>query len=129
MAPISIGKNTSSQQNCFDSPSPMCLHTFVVDKTLVVCCILIINKWVSAKNKIKITKEEKSSLMLWILFVISLTDVCLPAVFMPPASSAKASVYNPRAAKYFHASGATGVRLTQPPSMVQLPPIPKNVSL
>lgn len=53
-------------------------------------------------------------------------DICLPAVFMPTVYGNKAAVYNPRAAKYFHPSGAGGVRLTQPPSMVHLPPIPKN---
>ena len=55
-------------------------------------------------------------------------DVSLPAVFMPPTKSGKAAIYNPRASKYFHASGSGSSRLTQPPSMIQLPPIPSNVS-
>ena len=55
-------------------------------------------------------------------------DVSLPAVFMPPTKSGKAAIYNPRASKYFHASGSGSSRLTQPPSRIQLPPIPSNVS-
>ncbi|XP_033101455.1 uncharacterized protein LOC117104681 [Anneissia japonica] len=51
-------------------------------------------------------------------------DVCLPAVFMPTKT---AQLYNPRAHSYFHPSGSTGrLRLTQPPSMFQLPPLPSN---
>ncbi|XP_071943161.1 uncharacterized protein [Antedon mediterranea] len=51
-------------------------------------------------------------------------DVCLPAVFMPTKT---AHLYNPRAHSYFHPSGSSGrLRLTQPPSMFQLPPLPPN---
>ncbi|XP_064629111.1 uncharacterized protein LOC135488433 [Lineus longissimus] len=51
-------------------------------------------------------------------------DVSLPALFMPMRNGA--GVYNPRAHQYFQASGSTGVRLTQPPSMMMLPPIPNH---
>ena len=60
---------------------------------------------------------------------IYFSDVSLPAVFMPPTKSGKAAIYNPRASKYFHPTGSGSSRLTQPPSMIQLPPIPSNVGL
>ncbi|XP_070536490.1 uncharacterized protein [Ptychodera flava] len=54
-------------------------------------------------------------------------DVCLPAVFMP---SRTGQLYNPRAHHYFHPSGSLGtLRLTQPPSMFQLPPLPDKNKL
>ncbi|XP_013412001.1 histone-lysine N-methyltransferase SETD1B-A [Lingula anatina] len=53
----------------------------------------------------------------------ALRDVSLPALFMPFKSGA---VYNPRAHQYFHPTGSSDVRLSQPPSMLQLPPLPKN---
>ncbi|XP_077994799.1 uncharacterized protein LOC144448429 [Glandiceps talaboti] len=54
-------------------------------------------------------------------------DVCLPAVFMPTRTG---QLYNPRAHHYFHPSGSLGsFRLTQPPSMFQLPPLPNKNKL
>nr|VZI25925.1 unnamed protein product [Spirometra erinaceieuropaei] len=50
------------------------------------------------------------------------SDACLPALFMP-RRMAHGNLYNPRAHQYFHPLGSTVVRLTQPPSMLQLPPI------
>ncbi|KAI8519166.1 hypothetical protein Bbelb_024230 [Branchiostoma belcheri] len=51
-----------------------------------------------------------------------LEDVCLPAVFMPTKTG---HIYNPRAYQYFHPNGLSGeiARLTQPPSVFQLPPL------
>ncbi|XP_005097136.1 uncharacterized protein LOC101862724 isoform X2 [Aplysia californica] len=53
----------------------------------------------------------------------ALKDVSLPALFMPYKSG---NIYNPRAHQYFHPTGATDVRLTQPPSVFQLPPLPNS---
>ncbi|CAL1543054.1 unnamed protein product [Lymnaea stagnalis] len=53
----------------------------------------------------------------------ALKDVSLPALFMPYK---RGNVYNPRAHQYFHPTGATEVRLTQPPSVFQLPPLPNS---
>ncbi|KAK7108804.1 uncharacterized protein [Littorina saxatilis] len=53
----------------------------------------------------------------------ALKDVCLPALFMPTKTG---NVFNPRAHQYFHPTGTTEVRLTQPPSVFQLPPLPHN---
>jgi len=53
-----------------------------------------------------------------------LQDVSLPAIFMP---SRVGSVFNPRARLYFHPAGTSGeLRLTQPPSIFQLPPLPEK---
>eukprot|EP00057_Strongylocentrotus_purpuratus_P003170 XP_003726083.1 PREDICTED: uncharacterized protein LOC100892708 [Strongylocentrotus purpuratus] len=49
-------------------------------------------------------------------------DISLPAVFMPTRTG---QLYNPRAHHYFHPTGSNGhLRLTQPPSIFQLPPLP-----
>ena len=56
-----------------------------------------------------------------------ISDVSLPAVFLP-SKSTNLHIYNPRANKYFHPTGAGGARLAQPPSMLTLPPLPKSVS-
>ncbi|GFS13776.1 histone-lysine N-methyltransferase SETD1B-A-like [Elysia marginata] len=53
----------------------------------------------------------------------ALKDVSLPALFMPFKSG---NIFNPRAHQYFHPTGATEVRLTQPPSVFQLPPLPNS---
>ncbi|PIK55327.1 hypothetical protein BSL78_07751 [Apostichopus japonicus] len=54
-------------------------------------------------------------------------DVSLPAVFMP---SRTGQLYNPRAHQYFHPTGSLGqLRLTQPPSIFQLPPLPNKSRL
>ncbi|XP_067674819.1 uncharacterized protein [Haliotis asinina] len=53
----------------------------------------------------------------------ALKDVSLPALFMPFRSG---TVFNPRAHQYFHPTGSTDLRLTQPPSMFQLPPLTKH---
>uniref|UniRef100_A0A2C9LC74 Uncharacterized protein n=1 Tax=Biomphalaria glabrata TaxID=6526 RepID=A0A2C9LC74_BIOGL len=53
----------------------------------------------------------------------ALKDVSLPALFMPYK---RGNIYNPRAHQYFHPTGASEVRLTQPPSVFQLPPLPLN---
>ncbi|XP_050390798.2 uncharacterized protein LOC126809962 [Patella vulgata] len=50
----------------------------------------------------------------------ALKDVSLPALFMPYKTG---NVYNPRAHQYFHPTGSTDLRLTQPPSVFQLPPL------
>ncbi|XP_053396911.1 uncharacterized protein LOC123552816 isoform X2 [Mercenaria mercenaria] len=55
----------------------------------------------------------------------ALNDVSLPALFMP---FQRGSVFNPRAHQYFHPTGSTELRLTQPPSVFQLPPLSKNSS-
>nr|XP_039254120.1 LOW QUALITY PROTEIN: uncharacterized protein LOC120331142 [Styela clava] len=56
-----------------------------------------------------------------------LQDVSLPAVFMP---SRTGNVYNPRAHLYFHPTGTSGdLRLSQPPSIFQLPPLPEKARL
>ncbi|XP_064423121.1 uncharacterized protein LOC102347858 [Latimeria chalumnae] len=48
-------------------------------------------------------------------------EVCLPALFMPTKLS---QVYTPKAHLYFNPTGSTGfLRLTQPPSILNLPPI------
>ena len=39
------------------------------------------------------------------------------------------AVYNARAHQYFHPTGVKALRLTQPPSMLNLPPIPNRVSV
>ncbi|XP_059166381.1 uncharacterized protein LOC131948723 isoform X2 [Physella acuta] len=57
------------------------------------------------------------------MFYDALKDVSLPALFMPYK---RGNVFNPRAHQYFHPSGSTEVRLTQPPSVFQLPPLPLN---
>jgi hypothetical protein len=82
--------------------------------------------------------EEEGS--FWRLkFVL---DLCLPGVFMPPNSR---HIYNPRASQYFHPVGkggnvelifvslpfginlgTTDPRLTQPPSIFKLPPVPSG---
>ncbi len=76
-------------------------------------------------------------------------DFCLPAVFMPFKSAN--SVFNPRAHQYFHPSGkfsifhyifklvesinqsfqkgSNEIRLTQPPAIFQLPPLPPKSSV
>ncbi|XP_071826096.1 uncharacterized protein [Apostichopus japonicus] len=57
----------------------------------------------------------------------ALKDVSLPAVFMP---SRTGQLYNPRAHQYFHPTGSLGqLRLTQPPSIFQLPPLPNKSRL
>jgi hypothetical protein len=56
--------------------------------------------------------------------IISCLDFCLPAVFMPYKTSN--NVFNPKAHQYFHPSGYTDLRLTQPPSVFQLPPLPSK---
>ncbi|KAL5009495.1 hypothetical protein ScPMuIL_011800 [Solemya velum] len=55
----------------------------------------------------------------------ALRDVSLPALFMPFKTG---NVFNPRAHLYFHPTGCTDPRLTQPPSMLHLPPISQQVS-
>ncbi|ESP03993.1 hypothetical protein LOTGIDRAFT_156597 [Lottia gigantea] len=50
----------------------------------------------------------------------ALKDVSLPALFMPYKTG---NVYNPRAHQYFHPTGSQDMRLTQPPSVFQLPPL------
>ncbi|CAF0939608.1 unnamed protein product [Brachionus calyciflorus] len=55
-----------------------------------------------------------------------LEDFCLPAVFMPFKSSN--NVFNPRARQYFHPPGSD-IRVTQPPSVFQLPPLPSKQTL
>ena len=56
-----------------------------------------------------------------------LDDFCLPAVFMPYKSPN--NVFNPRAHRYFHPTGSNDVRLTQPPTVFQLPPLPSKSSV
>ncbi|XP_041354259.1 uncharacterized protein LOC121372068 [Gigantopelta aegis] len=56
----------------------------------------------------------------------ALKDVSLPALFMPFKTG---TIFNPRAHQYFHPTGSTDLRLTQPPSMFQLPPLPKSKKL
>ncbi|KAL8566979.1 hypothetical protein ACOMHN_059779 [Nucella lapillus] len=53
----------------------------------------------------------------------ALKDVSLPALFMPIKTG---NIFNPRAHQYFHPTGSTEMRLTQPPSVFQLPPLPHN---
>ncbi|XP_060085801.1 protein piccolo-like [Ylistrum balloti] len=53
----------------------------------------------------------------------ALKDVSLPALFMPYK---RGTVFNPRAHQYFHPNGSSDLRLTQPPSMIQLPPLPNK---
>ncbi|XP_064617866.1 uncharacterized protein LOC135481989 isoform X2 [Liolophura sinensis] len=53
----------------------------------------------------------------------ALEDVSLPALFMPFRTG---NVFNPRAHQYFHPKGSSHMRLTQPPSVFQLPPLPQN---
>ncbi|KAK3576344.1 hypothetical protein CHS0354_039278 [Potamilus streckersoni] len=53
----------------------------------------------------------------------ALRDVSLPALFMPLKTG---NVFNPRAHLYFHPTGSSDMRLTQPPSVFQLPPLPRN---
>ena len=45
-------------------------------------------------------------------------EVCLPALFMPTKSR---NLYTPKARSYFHAFGTVSGRITQPPSILQLP--------
>jgi len=52
------------------------------------------------------------------------TDVTLPSLYNRNTGN---NVYNPRVFQYFHPTGTTGLRLTQPPSMMSLPPL-KHVS-
>ncbi|BFZ10160.1 hypothetical protein BsWGS_13199 [Bradybaena similaris] len=61
----------------------------------------------------KLSKQEKH-------IFDALQDVSLPALFMPYKMG---NVYNPRAHHYFHPTGSTDVRLTQPPSVFQLPAV------
>lgn len=53
----------------------------------------------------------------------AMKDVSLPALFMPTENK-KAAIYNPRAHQYFHPTGSSDLRLSQPPSVFQLPPLP-----
>ncbi|OWF37664.1 titin-like isoform X2 [Mizuhopecten yessoensis] len=53
----------------------------------------------------------------------ALKEVSLPALFMPYK---RGTVFNPRAHQYFHPNGSSDLRLTQPPSMIQLPPLPNK---
>nr|XP_022292656.1 titin-like isoform X3 [Crassostrea virginica] len=55
----------------------------------------------------------------------AMRDVSLPALFMPTESK-KATIYNPRAHQYFHPTGSSDLRLSQPPSVFQLPPLPQK---
>ncbi|PVD29205.1 hypothetical protein C0Q70_11802 [Pomacea canaliculata] len=64
----------------------------------------------------KLSKQEE-------LVYDALKDVSLPALFMPLKTG---NIFNPRAHQYFHPTGTTDVRLTQPPSVFQLPPLPSN---
>ena len=41
-----------------------------------------------------------------------------------PFKSSTSNVYNPRAHRYFHSNGSTDARLTQPPTILSLPPLP-----
>ena len=45
-------------------------------------------------------------------------DICLPALFMPPKTK---NIYSSKARSYFHAFGSQEYRITQPPSIFQLP--------
>lgn len=53
----------------------------------------------------------------------ALKDVSLPALFMPTKTG---NIFNPRAHQYFHPTGSTEMRLTQPPSVFQLPPLSES---
>ncbi|XP_061169238.1 titin-like isoform X2 [Saccostrea echinata] len=55
----------------------------------------------------------------------AMKDVSLPALFMPTKTN-NATIYNPRAHQYFHPTGSTDLRLSQPPSVFQLPPLPQK---
>ena len=44
---------------------------------------------------------------------------------MPVTGGPNATVYNPRAHAFFHPNGYRGVRVTQPPSALELPQIPQ----
>ncbi|PAA48679.1 hypothetical protein BOX15_Mlig031519g3, partial [Macrostomum lignano] len=57
----------------------------------------------------------------------SADEVTIPALFMPQRGERK--VYNPRAHLYFQPHGIKGARLTQPPSMLSLPPLPARTSV
>ncbi|XP_078481741.1 uncharacterized protein LOC100180644 [Ciona intestinalis] len=71
-------------------------------------------------SQYKLQRSEKN-------FHGPLQDVSLPALFMP---SKGGNVYNPRAHQYFHPTGTSGeLRLTQPPSIFQLPPLPEKAKL
>jgi hypothetical protein len=50
-------------------------------------------------------------------------DFCLPAVFLPGAAAGPEKFYTPRAHNFFHALAERGPRTTQPPSIMQLPPL------
>ncbi|KAK3096492.1 hypothetical protein FSP39_000692 [Pinctada imbricata] len=76
-----------------------------------------IEKKLAGQHKLSRKEEEAYDAM---------KDVSLPALFMPTKMNA---VFNPRAHQYFHPTGSTDVRLSQPPSVFQLPPLPhKSVS-
>eukprot|EP00731_Ephydatia_muelleri_P023170 Em0015g753a len=53
----------------------------------------------------------------------AMEDVSLPALFMPTPRNL---IFNPRAHQYFHPSGSTDVRVTQPPSVFKLPSLPAD---
>ncbi|XP_056014185.1 AT-rich interactive domain-containing protein 4B-like isoform X2 [Ostrea edulis] len=55
----------------------------------------------------------------------AMRDVSLPALFMPTKTN-NATIYNPRAHQYFHPTGSSDLRLSQPPSVFQLPPLPQK---
>ncbi|RUS81620.1 hypothetical protein EGW08_010633, partial [Elysia chlorotica] len=73
-----------------------------------------LEKKLAGQHKLSLREEQ-----LW----DALKDVSLPALFMPFKSG---NIFNPRAHQYFHPTGATEVRLTQPPSVFQLPPLPNS---
>ncbi|XP_067946384.1 uncharacterized protein [Watersipora subatra] len=58
--------------------------------------------------------------------VDALKDVSLPSLYNPNTGN---NVYNPRVSQYFHPTGTTGLRLTQPPSMMSLPPLKNKMSV
>ena len=59
------------------------------------------------------------------IYLYIITDVTLPSLYNPNTGN---NVYNPRVNQYFHPTGTSGLRLTQPPSMMNLPPL-KNVCI
>ncbi|ELU08059.1 hypothetical protein CAPTEDRAFT_227737 [Capitella teleta] len=78
-----------------------------------------IEQCLAGEYKLKIEANDEDEMFN------ALQDVSLPAVFLPTKGK-DLSIYNPRAHQYFHPTGSSGARLTQPPSMLQLPPLPKN---
>ncbi|KAF6037267.1 hypothetical protein EB796_004429 [Bugula neritina] len=58
--------------------------------------------------------------------VDALKDVTLPSLYNRNTGN---NVYNPRVFQYFHPTGTTGLRLTQPPSMMSLPPLKHKMSV